>query len=397
MQSGKKSGDRVWKMGNRRNRQRMTKVFVEASNIISSLGYSTEENIKNVLNGETGIKPCTSTLLSPQPFPAAYIDDKDINERFSCLGDIHKYTRFEKLSILSVKDAISNSDVPVSSPRTLFILSTTKGNIDLLDEKTGGDFSDGRLKLQTTAKIILGFFNIQTAPMVVSNACISGLAAIIVGQRLINQGAYDHVIVNGTDILTRFVVSGFQSFLALSPEPCKPFDLNRTGLSLGEGSATVVLTKNNNRIEVVNGATSNDANHISGPSPIGEGLLIAINSAIQGRKDIDLISAHGTATPYNDDMESKAILRAGLEKVPTNSLKGYFGHTLGAAGVIETIINLESVKKNRLIKSIGCDIPGTACDINIVQDFKDQELNSLLKLASGFGGCNAAALIIDHG
>ncbi|MEN8119813.1 MAG: beta-ketoacyl synthase N-terminal-like domain-containing protein [Bacteroidota bacterium] len=374
----------------------MTKVFIEASNIITSLGFSTKENLGSLLNGETGIKMCSNTLLSPKPFPASFIDDGKINDKFQAINTNKEYTRFEKLSILSVQEALKSSVIDLTRSRTLFILSSTKGNVELLDDNLRNGFPKERLNLHTTAKIISGFFNINNPPVVVSNACISGIAAIITGQRLISQGLYDHVIVNGTDVLSKFVVSGFQSFLSLSAKPCKPFDANRDGLTLGEGSATIILTKNKYSIEIVNGATSNDANHISGPSRTGEGLLIAINKAKKNYKNIDLLSAHGTATPYNDDMESKAITRAGLGSVPTNSLKGYFGHTLGAAGVIESIISLEALKKNILIKTVGCETPGTAESINIIQETREHQLNSLLKFASGFGGSNAAALFLKH-
>lgn len=372
------------------------KVFVESHNIISSLGYSSMENFDHMVNGKTGITTCSDNAWSPVPFPASCINFKEIDKQFNIFAEANTYTKFEKLSILSIKKAFDNSAIPVSDSRTLFILSTTKGNVELLDENLRGDFPEERLNLQATAKVIARFFNIHTTPIVVSNACISGIAAIILGQRLIKQGLYDNVIINGTDILSKFVVSGFQSFLALSPKPCKPFDANREGLTLGEGSATVILTKISTDIEMAGGATSNDANHISGPSREGEGLLIAINNAIKQYKNINLISAHGTATRYNDDMESKAIARANLEKVPTNSLKGYIGHTLGAAGVIETIINLEALKQNLLIKTMGCDTLGTVETINITQNTEKQDLNSLLKLASGFGGCNAAALFLKH-
>ncbi len=374
----------------------MTKVFIETTNIISPLGFSSEENFKQVIDGKSAIKTCTDTLLSSKAFPAAYIDYKLIDKKFQSIADANKYTRFEKLSILSIKQALENSTIPVSSPRTLFILSSTKGNIELLDDNLRKDFPKERLNLQVTAKIISDFFNIKTAPMVVSNACISGIAAIVLAQRLISQGLYDYVVVNGTDVLSKFIVSGFQSFLSLSASPCKPYDANRDGLTLGEGSATIILTKEKKTIEIVNGATSNDANHISGPSRTGEGLLIAINSAKKDYQNIDFISAHGTATRYNDDMESKAITRAGLESVPTNSLKGYFGHTLGAAGVIESVISLESLKKNILINTLGCETLGITENINIIRKTTQHKLNSLLKLASGFGGCNAAALFLKH-
>jgi 3-oxoacyl-[acyl-carrier-protein] synthase-1 len=204
-------------------------------------------------------------------------------------------------------------------------------------------------------------------------------------------------VINGTDILTKFVISGFQSFMSLSAEACKPFDANRTGLTLGEASATLIITKTPQPIALIDGSTSNDANHISGPSRTGEGLLLAINNTLRNNKTpIDFISAHGTATPYNDDMESKAIFRAGLDTVPVNSLKGYFGHTLGSAGVLETIISIEALKQNILINTLGCETVGVAEEIAVIQETKHQELYSLLKLASGFGGGNATALFLKN-
>jgi 3-oxoacyl-[acyl-carrier-protein] synthase-1 len=107
---------------------------------------------------------------------------------------------------------------------------------------------------------------------------------------------------------------------------------------------------------------------------------------------VDFISAHGTATRYNDDMESIALTRAGLNKVPVNSLKGYYGHTLGAAGVIESVISVETMRNNTLIKTLGCENPGVVEEINVVRETKKQEIKTMLKLASGFGGGNAAVL-----
>ncbi len=375
----------------------MRKVYTESTNITTPLGYTTEENARKVFAGESGIRLNENKSLSPKPILASYFDKEEINEVFAPLQSKQTYTRFEKLAILSVKDAIERSSIDLFSERTLFILSTTKGNIELLEEKNNGQFPVSRQKLQAAAQVIAGFFGFQNKPLVVSNACISGIAAQIVGRRLIADGHYDHVVVNGTDVLSRFIVSGFQSFFTLSEKPCKPFDSSRDGLTLGEGSATIVLTSNKKEIEMVNGATSNDANHISGPSRTGQGLLVAIENTLKNYHDISFISAHGTGTPYNDDMESKAITRAGLAQVPVHSLKGYFGHTLGAAGTIETIVSLESLKENNLIKSLGCETPGTAENINIIMKPASQKNHAILKLGSGFGGCNAAALFVQNG
>ena len=215
---------------------------------------------------------------------------------------------------------------------------------------------------------------------------------MILAMRLIRSGKFKRALVTGADVLSKFIVSGFQSFQSLSEQACRPFDKSRDGLSLGEGVGTLVISREIGEVELVEGAISNDANHISGPSRTGEGLLVSIQHTLDNNT-VDLISAHGTATPYNDDMESLAFSRAGLEKVAVNSLKGYFGHTLGAAGIIESIINIEAMKQHTIVGTAGLSEIGLAKNINVVDHTMHAEHNSILKTASGFGGCNASVLI----
>ena len=194
--------------------------------------------------------------------------------------------------------------------------------------------------------------------------------------------------------------SGFNSFKSLSNGPCRPFDKTRDGLSLGEGSGTVILTLSPSRshpshhVVAGEGFSTNDANHISGPSRTGEGLFIAIDSLLKKNfSTIDFISAHGTATPYNDEMESVALTRAGMQTVPVNSFKGYWGHTLGAAGIIETIMCLYSIRNNVLFNTKGYHEMGVSNPLSIIDGVINREIKSCLKIASGFGGCNAALLL----
>ncbi|HDO27047.1 MAG TPA: hypothetical protein ENH02_02920, partial [Bacteroidetes bacterium] len=206
--------------------------------------------------------------------------------------------------------------------------------------------------------------------------------------------------VTGGDIVTKFVVSGFMSFMSLSPGPCKPFDAVRDGLSLGEGAGTVILGNKGRTGENIifkGGGSANDANHISGPSRTGEGSYIAIGSAFKEAgvtgNDMDYISAHGTATLYNDEMESIAIGRHNMENVPVNSFKGNWGHTLGAAGIVETAMMLTEMKENILLKSTGFEKPGVSIPITVIDKTKNKTLNTCLKMASGFGGTNAALVV----
>ncbi len=366
-----------------------------ANNIISPLGWTSEENFKNILAGKTGLVIQEGKELSDVPFPVARINESEIQKRLEQFPDVTGYSRLEQLCILSLKQIVDHVDVKDS--KTGFVLSTTKGNIDFLKEAK----INNKVYLANTAQTIADYFGFQNSPHVISNACISGLAAIVFAKRMISSGVYDHVVLLGADVLSKFIVSGFQSFQSLSAEPCKPYDANRDGLSLGEAVGSIILYKKegediSGKIEVVNGAISNDANHISGPSRTGEGLYRAILQATGNNADIDVISSHGTATPYNDDMESHAISRSGLSDVPVSGLKGYFGHTLGAAGIIESIISTRALKENVVIATKGIQQQGVVQPITVANKNIATSTRELLKLMSGFGGCNAAVYFKKH-
>src|SRR4029078_11602201 len=141
-----------------------------------------------------------------------------------------------------MQDAISKSGIEPSSPDVLFVISTTKGNISLLDAGLKKKFEPDRIHLWKTARIVSEYFQNKNIPVTISNACISGVAAILYAANEIRQGRFKHAIICGVDALTKFVVRGFQSFLAISELPCKPFDAARNGISLGEAAATVVVS-----------------------------------------------------------------------------------------------------------------------------------------------------------
>jgi 3-oxoacyl-[acyl-carrier-protein] synthase-1 len=218
---------------------------------------------------------------------------------------------------------------------------------------------------------------------------------MIIAARLIEHKTYKQVLVCGADIVSEFTLSGFRSFNAMSDEACRPFDAKRNGINLGEAAASILLSADAiSNIIISSGASANDANHISGPSRQGDGLYQAVSETLKynGQASIDFISAHGTATEYNDDMESMAFSRAGLNTIPLNSLKGYYGHTLGAAGVLESILSIESLRQNTLIRSLGFNTAGTVAELCMITKTEQKQLHSCLKTASGFGGCNAAAI-----
>ena len=375
----------------------MKRAYPISDNIITSLGFSTAENLISLEKMKSGLILVSASNKFNSSFYGSLISDEEIRNRFELLAHQDRYTRFEQLCILSVSDALKSVDINFRTEETLLILSTTKGNIDLLDRSKQTAIPYERVFLWKTAEIIKDFFGLKNSPLVISNACISGVLALIVGARLIEKEKYKHVIVAGADILTEFVVSGFQSFKSLSTTPCKPFDKDRDGLSLGEAAGTVILSSDpdKNKIFIAGGASSNDANHISGPSRTGEGLYLSMKSAMNEAQNkisgnIGFISTHGTATPYNDEMETIAFNRMGFSEIPLVGLKGFWGHTLGAAGLIESVAAYQSMNQGIVHGTAGFENAGVSVPVIINKEISYIKTDSCLKVASGFGGCNAA-------
>jgi 3-oxoacyl-[acyl-carrier-protein] synthase I len=385
-------------------------VYVAGDNVITSLGFTTSETIRKIKNNIIGFRVSDDRSLSPSPILLSLIDSHQLDELFNRTLEILRpesgnirYTRMEKLFILSIYDATKELPAEIFGAGTQLIISTTKGNIDLLEENKKDLYEPERIKLWRLAEVIRQFFGFKHQPQIVSNACISGVLALNIASRMIQSGRCENAVVTGGDIISEFVISGFTSFQALSQEACKPFDQSRNGLSLGEGCGTIVLTSlpqkfSATNIRITGSSVSNDANHISGPSRTGEELAMAIGNAMHEALlkpgEINYISAHGTATLYNDEMESKALALSGLQNIPVNSFKGYWGHTLGGAGIIESVITVRSALDNMLFRSAGFSTLGVPENINVIQQHTPVAISNCLKIASGFGGCNAA--IIFH-
>lgn len=373
-------------------------ISIIADNITSPLGITSIDNYKAVCEGRSCLKRYDKKWNLPEPFVASLFDDDAIEDLFA--AEIHShniYTRFEKMILLSATRAIENSGIDASSDRTVFIISTTKGNVSLLESNPLG-VDDNRVLLGVMAKAISSHFGNENTPVVVSNACISGVCAQIVAKRYLESGKYDNAIVIGADEQNSFIVSGFQSFRALSPEVCRPFSKNRKGLNLGEAAATLIYQRCDKIADcwqVVKGAIRNDANHISGPSRTGEGSYRALKYVMTGEAtpdDIAVVNVHGTATAYNDEMESIALSRAGLSATPINGYKGYYGHTMGAAGVLESILTMRALDDGLILPTRGFDEIGVTHPVNISNEIRHTGKKSFIKLLSGFGGCNAAIL-----
>ncbi|MCB0700266.1 MAG: beta-ketoacyl synthase [Chitinophagales bacterium] len=367
-------------------------VYAIASNITSAMGLDTIAHWKGVSEKKSPIKEHDGLTESKESYWASKLNEeqwKEIKEGVSTQQDL---PLFETLCLYSIQEALAVLNEPIDTANTILILSTTKGNIEWLNQ-----VEDCGIALHKSASILAKEVGITNKPIVVSHACVSGAVALHYAQRLIQSGRCENAIVVGCDKFTGFVLNGFQSFQAIASGPCRPFDKDRTGINLGEAAATIILSstsRSDDDVQLLSGATSNDANHISGPSRTGAELSYAIDRAMSlaglQASDIGMISAHGTATPYNDEMEAKAINLSGLNNVPVHSMKSYTGHTLGAAGVLESVMIVEAIKHNQLIPSLGYKQHGVPVPLNVTTELQNASLHYVLKTASGFGGCNAA-------
>ncbi|TGN27807.1 beta-ketoacyl-[acyl-carrier-protein] synthase family protein [Empedobacter tilapiae] len=367
----------------------MEKVYINRVNILTPFGNSIKINWNQLVKGNSAVSKIDS-FGHLKNFYAGKISDEMFLNLKNYVKDNQYYTRLEIIGILALQSIIDKSKI---NSKTGFILSTTKGNIDQLSD------SLEKVSIPNFAKKIADYYGFKTEPIIISNACVSGVLAVNVAKRFIEIDEFDDVYVLALDELTNFVLTGFNSFQAMDFELCKPFDKDRIGVNLGEAAACVYLSKNQekNSFEILGEASINDANHISGPSRTGEGLVLSIESAMKeaniSSNEIDYISAHGTATLYNDEMEAIAFNRLQMESIPTNSLKAFYGHTLGASGLLELIISMKQAQENLILKSHNFDELGVSVPLNILNENLQKEVNIILKTSSGFGGSNAVIIL----
>ena len=368
-------------------------------NIISPIGFTVEENFSAVMAGRSALRRYESLWGMPFPCFVSRIPDERLDAELcqevtpSQIPSLR--TKFEKVALLSAVKAVKQSGIDAKSERVVFVLSSTKGNVELLADENP-DLE--RVTPSYTAEKIASYFGNPNVPLTVSNACISGLCAQIEAYRCLMSGQYDTAVVIGADVLSPFIVAGFQSLKALSDEQCRPVSANRKGLNLGEAAATVVYQVADDSADgwkMLAGAVRNDAYHISGPSRTGEGSYRALMTVLAdsglAANDLACLNVHGTSTMYNDEMEAIAINRAGLNAVPVNAMKGYYGHTLGAAGVLETLLTMRALEDGKVPATRGFDELGVTMPVQLSSESMDTQKRAFVKLLSGFGGCNAAA------
>ena len=283
------------------------------------------------------------------------------------------------------------------APADGFVLATTKGDMALEEQWIRGERLSPPPVLSSAARRVADAAGLCGPSYCVSTACSSGLAAIIEAAILVKSAQMRCVTVCGADIASRFVQDGFAALKAISPTVCRPFDLRRDGLTLGSAAAACTVDAESTGIMLSGYAMANDAVHMTAPDRQGRGLMRAITGALEmanlGPSDIDVILPHGTGTRYNDAMEAIAMGTLFPHAPAITAIKGLIGHTLGAAGLIDTCVGVRMLEEQMVPPVIGLE-QSEFGQLNLVTGLpRKMHIRHVLKTASGFGGVNAAIVL----
>lgn len=355
-------------------------IIVAHGQIVTALG-DRQQTWQGLCQGRTGLRPLQPPgFHDPWPVALCALD-----------GELGSPRR-----LASLLEALL-ATVPALPARTPVICATTKAAPDELLAGAPDLVAQAPHLAALLRRRLAWAGEVET----VSAACASGTLAIMQAAMRLEAGECQAVLVVGLDLVSRFVLAGFASLQALSASGCRPFDARRDGLSLGEGGGWLLLATLEGAGELglapsarlAGWGTACDATHITAPCRYGSGLIAALQQATrQGRLPVGAINAHGTGTLYNDAMELTAFTHQWQSPPPVYSVKGALGHCLGGAGVIESVLCLDSLASGHIPPTTGfragadsmVPISGTACQPLLAP--------SILTCNSGFGGINAAIL-----
>jgi len=394
----------------------LSRVFVTGIGIISAVGTSVAANRSALQSGKSGIgltSNLNSRYAADLPFGAITMTTDAFREKFGVADP--GITRTTLLALHAFSEAITDSGLTraeLSDPRMALIGATTVGGMCLTDElyrdTTQPCNASPYLSSYDCASVNLFLhsrYRMNGFVTTINTACSSSANSIQYGARLIRNGLADKAIVGGVDSLAKFTINGFHALQILSPAACRPFDRNRAGLNLGEGAAFLVLegeealAGKRAYAELTGYCNTNDAFHPSALSLQGDGPCLAMAGALQSAglnpADIDFINTHGTATENNDEAESRAMLRLFGEVPPFASTKSYTGHTLGAAGAIEAVYSILSLRHQELYPSLNFDEPIPGLELQPIQEYQTGTIRHAMSNSFGFGG-NCASLIFSN-
>ncbi len=377
------------------------RAVVTGMGAISGFGAGAERLWQALVDGRRAVRPAPS-LAACGVEVAALVPQADVPAHGERAG---------ALALAAAEEAVRDAGGVVAGPRLAVAVGTTLGGVGAWLAVVRGEVRAAeRWRWSGPAEAIAAAHGAGGAVTVSSVACASGNGALAAALELVREGRAAQVIAGGVDALNDFVAAGFASLKALDPEPCRPFDRTRRGLNLGEGACFLVIEEEAHarargaRIRAfLDGAgAAADANHMTGPDREGRGAARAMQAALADARlapsEIQFVSAHGTATNFNDAMEARALRAVfGAAAPPVNSIKGALGHTLGAAGAFEALLCVRTLERGVIAPTAGHTDLDPDIDLDVVVAARPSPVRAALSTSSGFGGVNATLVFTAAG
>ena len=396
------------------------RVVITGAGIVSALGIGWRKNAEGFRAGRTAFRPVSlfdvtrqrvrtaAELSLPTVLPTTRLTARQVA----------RLDRAGAMLLLAGHEAWVQSGWEPSEDLPL-VLGTTAGGMSLGEAYFRLAVREPRrhrhqptralqYQAQTQARTLANALGFNGPVTIISNACASGANAIGHAWELIRHGQAERILAGGHDALCQMVFSGFDSLQALSPTACRPFDVRRDGLAIGEGAAILALetldsARRRSAVilgELIGYGTTIDPHHLTQPQPQGDGAMAAMTLACASARvnpaEIDYINAHGTGTQLNDSAEAAAINRWAGPRATTlavSSTKAGIGHLLGAAGAVEAVVCLMSLREQWLPPETTLETPDPACNFLIVRQPHDARVDVVLSNSFGFGGVNAALIL----
>jgi 3-oxoacyl-(acyl-carrier-protein) synthase len=393
----------------------VSRVFVTGIGVISAIGNMVSDNHAALVAGQCGIRISDrfpSKYSGTLPFGEIALTTAELKQ----LLHVHDadVTRTTLLAMHAFNEAVEDAGLTatqLSSSDSALIGGTTVGGMCLTDElyRDANEENNNShfLSSYDCASVFMfmqRYFKIGGLVNTINTACSSSANSIMYGARLLKNGLAKRAVVGGTDSLSKFTINGFNSLHILSPDVCKPFDAQRTGLNLAEGAAFLVMEKEEDiagkkvYAEVTGYGNTNDAFHPSSLSTDGDGPLLAMQQALASAKlnssDISFINAHGTGTENNDEAESRAMVHVFGTPPPFTSTKSNIGHTLGASGAIEAIYSILNLTHQEIYPSLHFKQAIADTGLKPEQAYRKAALKHVMSNSFGFGG-NCTSLIFS--
>jgi 3-oxoacyl-(acyl-carrier-protein) synthase len=395
------------------------KVYITGIGIISSIGNDVEATFRSLVEERSGIAGITlleTSLKDKFPLAEVKMTIRELLD-YATVSQRKNLTRTALLGMIAAREAIRSAGInDVSECRTGLISATTVGGMDrsenfykefLADPKKGRLIDIVNHDCGDSTERIAEHIGIRDYMTTISTACSSSANSIMFGAQLIKAGFLDRVVAGGTDSVTKFTLNGFNTLMILDRNGCRPFDENRQGLTLGEGAAFVVLeseasvqVRQKTVLATLSGyGNANDAYHQTASSPEGTGAFLAMQKALElsglRPEEINYVNVHGTGTQNNDLSEGVAMQNIFAGNVPPfSSTKSYTGHTLGAAGAIEAVISVLSIRHGILFPNLRFETPMKELNIKpITKVMKGIEVRNILSNSFGFGGNNSTLIL----